>query len=170
MGFDMNTTGDVDDASDNESMPDFNEESLRGRIDTTADFDTELRKFIKPEPTSKPDPHSFMLYENSDPSPTMNKPLQNPALPSENEHTENEPEDTTEWRSMRQLTVFRQNVKEIEESVIKEKWLQMKNDRKRKRSVKDRGAWKQGGKDADDINVRAPRIEDGKADLPVVEE
>lgn len=70
---------------------------------------------------------------------------------------------------MRQLTVFRQNVKEIEESVIKEHNVKLLTGRKRKRSVKDRDAFKQGRKDAKDINVRAPRIEDAEVDATAVE-
>ena len=139
-------------------------------MDTTADFDTELKKFIKSEPKVEPEFDSSMLYEEPDPPPATQKPREDPARPSENEDTEKKPEDTAEWRSMRQLTVFPQNVREIEESVIKENRLTLKKGRKRKRSVKDRDAFKQGCKDAKDINLRAPRIEDGKVNLPVVEE
>ena len=167
---DMGATEDSDNASENEAKPDFNEENVGERIDTAADFDTELKRFIKPEPISEPEPDSFKLHEDSNPPSAKKKLLEDPALHSENEDTETMPEDTAEWRSMRQLTVFRQNVKEIEESVIKEKGLKLRKGRKLKRSVKDRRAWKQGRKDAKNINVRAPRIEDGKVDLPMVDE
>lgn len=171
---DTDAAGVADDASDNDMMPDFNEEIAGEILDTTADFDTELKKFIKPDPDPDPDPDpelgSTVFYEESDTPLATKKPRKDPALPSEKDDKDDEPEETAEWRSMRQLTVFRQNVKEIEESVIKEKGLKLKKDRKRKPSVKDRNAFKQGRKDAKDINVRAPRIEDGKVDLPAVKE
>lgn len=88
-------------------------------------------------------------------------------MPPENEETDNKPGKTAEWRSMRQLTVFRQNVKEIEESFIEEKGSKLRKGRKRPRSVKGRDVYKQGGKDAKDINARAPRVEDGNVDVHV---
>ena len=54
----------AEDAWDNEPMPAFMEETCGEVLDTTADFDTELTKYIKPEPGSEPD--SSMLYEDSD--------------------------------------------------------------------------------------------------------
>ena len=170
--IETDATGAADDASDNEIMPDFNEEIAGEILDATADFDTELKKFIKPDPDTEPEPEpelgSTVSYEDSDTPSATKKPRRDPALPSEKEDKDKKPEETAEWRSMRQLTVFRQNVKEIEQSVIKEKGLKLGKDRKRKRSVKDRDAFKQGRKDAKDINIRAPRIEDGKVDLPAV--
>ena len=170
MDLDMDAAGGTDDVLDNEAMPDFNEENPGEKMDTTADFDTELKKFIKSDPKLGPELDSSMLYGQPDPPPAIQKPREDPARPSENEDTESKPEGTPEWRSMRQLTVFRQNVKEIEESVIREKGLKLKKGRKRKRSVKDRDAFKQGCKDAKEINFRAPRIEYRKVNLPVVEE
>ncbi|CAF9928412.1 MAG: hypothetical protein ALECFALPRED_004052 [Alectoria fallacina] len=170
MDFNMDATGGTDDASDDEAMPDFNEKAPGEKIDTMADFDTELRKFIKPEPSPEPELNSFVLHEEDASPPATTKPLEDPAAPSENEDTEIKSEETLEWRSMRQLTVFRQNVKEIEETVIREKGLKLKMGRKPKRSVKDRNAFRQGRKDAKDMNVRTPRIEDGKVDLPEVED
>ena len=158
------------DDSDNEAMPDFNEEAPEEKVDLKADFEEELMKFIKPELESQPRPRSFPPYEDNYHPPTTYDRLMDPAPPSENEDTNVKAEETAEWSSMRQLTVFRQNVQEIEESVIKENGLKLRNGRKRKRSVKDRDAFKQGRKDAKNINVRTPRIEDGKVDLPVVEE
>ena len=168
--FDMDAAGGANDDSDNEAMPDFNEESPGETIDATADFETELKKFIKPESGSQPEPQSFILYEENDPTPTTRDPPLDPSPPAKNEDTNNRPEESAEWRSMRQLTVFRQNVKEIEESVIKEKGLKLRKGQLRKRSVKDRDAFKQGREDAKIINVRTPRIEEGKADIFVVEE
>ncbi len=166
--LETDATAAADDASDNEIMPDFNEEIAGESLDTTADFETELKKFIKPDPDPKLG--STVFYEESDTPLATKMPRKDPALPSEKEDKNDEPEETAEWRSMRQLTVFRQNVKEIEESVIKEKGLKLGKARKRKPSVKDRNAFKQGRKDAKDINVRTPRIEDGKVDLPALEE
>ncbi|CAD6574407.1 MAG: hypothetical protein ASARMPREDX12_006579 [Alectoria sarmentosa] len=167
MDFNMDATGGADDASDDEAMPDFNEEAPGERIDTMADFDTELKKFIKPESSPEPELNLLVLHEEDDSPPATTKPLEDPAAP-ENEDSDIESKETAEWRSMRQLTVFRQNVKEIEESVIREKGLKLKKGRKLKRSVKDRNAFWQGRKDAKDINVRTPRIEDGKVDLSEV--
>lgn len=165
----VDTTGSDDDGSDNEAMPDFNEEIPGEKMDTTADFDTELKKFIKSEPEPEPEPGSFMPYQETEMSLGTKQPVEDPAPPSENADQEIKPEDTAEWRSMRQLTIFRQNIKEIEENVIKEHNLKLVKDRKRKRSVKDRDAFMQGRKDAKDINVRAPRIEDAKVEAIAVE-
>lgn len=170
MDFNMDATGGADDASDDEAMPDFNEEAPGEKVDTMADFDTELKKFIKPEPSPEAELNLFVLHEEDDSPPATTKPIEDPAAPSENEDTEIKSEETAEWRSMRQLTVFRQNVKEIEESVIREKGLKLRKGRRLKRSVKDRNAFRQGRKDAEDINVRTPRIEDGKVDLTEVED
>ena len=70
---------------------------------------------------------------------------------------------TAEWKSMHQLTIFRQNLKEIEDSVLKAKGVKLNKGRRKKRSVKDREIFRQGRKDAGKINIRAARIEAGKA-------
>lgn len=62
------------------------------------------------------------------------------------------------------------SVKAIEGSLIKEKGLKLSKGRKQKLNVKDCNALKQGRKDIKDINVRAPRIEDGQVNFHVVEE
>ena len=66
---------------------------------------------------------------------------------------------------MRQLIVFRRDLEKIEESVIKEEGLKLTKDRQRKRSVKNLDAFKQGRIDTKEINITAPRIEDGKVDM-----
>lgn len=162
MNIEMDAVEGADDASDNEVLPDFNEETPGENLDTTADFDTELMKFIKPDPEQpQPELDSSMFYQEPGIPSATKKSREDPATPSENEDIENRKEETTEWRSMRQLTVFRQNVKEIEESVIREKGLKLLKGRQGKRSIKDRDAFRQGRKDAKDINIRAPRIEEG---------
>jgi hypothetical protein len=71
--------------------------------------------------------------------------------------------ETAEWKSMRQLTVFRQNLKDIEDSVSKGNRVTPSKGRRKKRSIKDREIFRQGRTDARKIKVRTARIELGKA-------
>jgi len=99
---------DADGASDNEEMPDFNEQTAATLVDTTADFDTEIQQFILP------DRHSEPVQERKAPLPTSETSQPQPAMPPNDE-----PEETTEWKSVRQLTVYRNYTKEIEDSVVR---------------------------------------------------
>lgn len=40
----------TNEVSDYDAMPDFNEETPGEKMDTTADFDSDLNKFVKSEP------------------------------------------------------------------------------------------------------------------------
>ena len=155
---------DSDADSGNETMPDFNEEQQGAAVDVDADFDTELQNFIvperEPEPALRPEEEPMQSVDQSS-QPSHANPSQGSSSSSPEQESK-DMEETAEWRSMRQLTVFRQNLKDIEENVLKTKGVKLRRGKLRKRSVKDREIFRQGRKDAGKINVRAARIELGK--------
>jgi len=144
---------DDDGGSDNEAMPDFNDQTAATLVDTTADFDAEMQQFILPDRDPEP------TEERVDPTPAPETP--HAPLPTADEENVEE-EETAEWKSIHQLTVYRNYAKEIEDSVIKHQGIELRKGRKRKRHLKDRDVFKIGRKDAEKINVKAARIEEGK--------
>jgi len=155
--------GDADDVSDNEAPADFNENpgAAAETVDTRADFVTELRKFIVPE--SAPATNSQGVPSRAE---YLDEDL---VLPSTEEGGEAiDIEETAEWKSMRQLSTYREMSKDIEASVLKAQKVKLRKGRKLKRSVKDKEAFKKGMKDSKKIEVRAARIEQNK-DQNVVE-
>ena len=156
---------DADSDYDNESMPDFNEEQRGAAVDVEADFDTELQNFIIPKREAEPDPEPDHPAEQDGQLSPADPPCAKSPSPIKQENED--PNETAEWKSMHQLTVFRQNLKDIEDSVLKAKGVKLSKGRRKKRSVKDREIFRQGRKDAGKINVRAARIEVGKSQTPV---
>lgn len=160
-----NTDG-FDNASDDEALPDFTNkhDGEAAAVDAGADFDSELRKFVAPEPSTsinKPEPASRtqVVEEYSILPSTEGEEEAEPAI---------EPEETAEWKSMRQLSTFRAMSKDIEESVLKEHKVKLRKGRKTKRSVKDREAFSKGKKDSQEIDVKAARIEQGNGEDAVI--
>ncbi len=149
--------GDADDVSDNEAPADFNENpgAAVETVDTRADFDTELQKFIVPE--SAP-------ATNSQGVPSRAEYLdEDSVLPSTEEGGEAiDIEETAEWKSMRQLSTYREMSKASEASVLEAQKVKLRKGRKLKRSVKDKEAFKKGIKDSKKIEIRAARIEQNK--------
>ena len=76
------------------------------------------------------------------------------------EHNLSEADLSAEWASMHQLTVFREEAKVIGKDVLKSYNIKLVSSRKRKRSVKEPEAYRQGWKDSKKINVRIAAIED----------
>lgn len=89
----VDAIGSDDDDSDNEAMPDFKEVTPGEKMDATADFDTELKKFIKPEPKPECEPTSFTLYEKREMPFETEKPVEYPTPPSEDADEEEKPKD-----------------------------------------------------------------------------
>ena len=144
------------DLSDNEVSPDFNENDheIPPAVDTQADFDTELRKFLVSDPPHLPDPH------DEDSSTTQSREATPPPLSDRNINEEDTlPVETAEWKSMRQLTTFREMSKDIEDTVLKDKGVNLTKGRKRVHIAKDKEAYKEGREDSKKIEVRAARIE-----------
>ena len=155
---DHNNTADhdaLDTTSDNEAPADFSasRDAATGPVDTAADFDTELQKFVVPEstptmsPVGVPSRAEFLDEE--------------PIIPTTESEEFTEIEDTVEWKSMRQLSTYREMSRDIEASVLEAHNVKLRKGRKTKRSVKDKQAFKQGQHDSKNINVRAARIEEG---------
>ena len=151
------------DEGENEVRPDFIEDQDKPAltVDTNADFEDELQKFIIPEETSKSQkanlPSRAEYLDDDD----------DPLLPSTEPAEDQVPEmeETAEWKSMRQLTVFREMSKDIEDSVLAAHKVKLRKGRKKKHSVKDKDAYKEGVEDSEKIEVRAARIEEGKYDI-----
>ena len=107
--------------TDNEVMPDFNDHTAATVMNTATDFDTEMQQFILPELEPEPDPEPVEAQPEL--PPTSNPPQDQIPSPSEQEKT-------AEWKSLHQLTVYRNHAKEIEDSVIKEKGIKIKERQK----------------------------------------
>lgn len=167
------------DVSDNEVLPDFHE-SYRDEpttVNTQADFDAELRKFIPAYPpaasrkrteyssdseTVQGDDNSALSpKEEGDDEASLTQDGDGSTIQS-TEKGEGEPdsvEETAEWKSMRQLMTFREMSKDIEDQVLKDNNFKLRKRRKRSKQVKDRNAFMQGRMDSKKIEVRAARIE-----------
>ena len=156
----MNDTDQPDDTNntlDDEARANFSEkyDAAEAPVDTGADFDAELQKFIVPNAEPSGDksgmPSRGDFLDEDDP------------LPSVEEGEEvTQDEDTPEWKSMRQLSTWREMSRDIEASVLESHNVELINGRKAKRSVKDKDAFKQGQKDSKKIKVKAARIEQDK--------
>lgn len=150
----------TDDLSDNEISPDFHEDGheIPPAVDTQADFDTELRKFLGSDTPNSPlhdlseSPWDSSASQSREPTP--------PPLPEESTNEEALLQvETAEWKSMRQLTTFREMSKDIEDTVLKDKGVKLKKGRKRAHIAKDKEAYKEGREDSKKVEVRAARIE-----------
>lgn len=147
----------ADDVSDNEVLPDFAEtgNGTSTTINAEADFDTELRKFI---PADTPENHTS-LHDN--PAADSSTKTGDDALQS-SECTNEEAipsEETYEWKSMRQLSVFREMSHDIEDKVLETNKIKLRKGRKKPHSIKNKDAFKEGQRDSKKIEVRAARIE-----------
>lgn len=151
---------DTGDVSDNEVMPNYSERHDAAApavtVDMKADFDTELNKFTVPDPvapTNNPGLPSRREFLDDDDA----------ALPSTEEADEpTEMEETAAWKSMRQLSHWREMSKDIANDVLAENKIKLRKGRKVKRSVKDKDAFKKGQKDSEKIEIQAARIEQGE--------
>lgn len=151
-------SGYASEASDNEVLPDFQESNQHdgATVNTEADFDTELRKFIPSSPStligdargqSSDEDHS---QQNSNTVHTTTE-----AAEAETSQVEG----TVEWKSVRQLTTYREMSKDIEDQVLKERKIKLRKKRKNNIQIKNRDVFKKGQQDAKKIEVRAARIE-----------
>lgn len=70
-------------------------------------------------------------------------------------------EETTQWKSMRQLSHWREMSQDIEDNVLKDQGIKLKKAKEVKRGVKDKQAFRRGLKDSEKIELRAARIEQG---------
>ncbi|KAL8750007.1 MAG: hypothetical protein Q9184_006590 [Pyrenodesmia sp. 2 TL-2023] len=147
------THGDgVADTGNNEVLPDFTERDDNETLtDTAADFDTELQRSINPKRTQE---------YHGQPSP---RPPAKPALTVEREKEVAEAEEeTVAWQSMRQLSLYREMSRDIGKKVLEEMGIKkLATRRKKKKSIKDKDAFKQGRKDSKEISLRTARIEKG---------
>lgn len=145
----------TDDSSDDEVLPDFTERSSNTptKVDAAADFDTELQRFIQRES------HERTVRPGKDQQTKGDDVL--PSTESNDEEAET-PEPTAEWKSMRQLSTFREMSRDIEDKVLESHKLKLRKGRKKTRSIKDKDAFKEGQKDSKKIDVRAARIEPGE--------
>ncbi|KAI4092835.1 MAG: hypothetical protein LQ344_003200 [Seirophora lacunosa] len=156
----------MDDASDNEVLPDFTEDENATTVDAGANFETQLLKISAP---SQPrDQGSLNLLpqqqcsnglsiENTS-SGMSNKQLSRRA----NDEGEGAEEETVQWKSRHQLTTYRKMSEQIAADVIKERKIKIRKKKKRLRVVRVMDAFKQGEADSKDINIRAARIEKGR--------
>lgn len=153
-----------------EFIPDFDEfQDLTPKVvDTQADFDTELQKFIQPDSSllnKRPRPKPALQESDSDGddpsrSPGQEAPIEAAAMAEMAPPDEAlNPEETAEWKSMRQLTTFREMSHDIEDDVLKKRGIKLRKGRKKGPEVKDRAAYKEGRKDSKKIEVKAARIE-----------
>lgn len=142
----------LDDTEDNEVLPDFTErDEHETLVDTTADFEAELRRFVPPE-------HTREHHDEPLPRPPA-KPT--PTIQSGNVEAEAE-EETVAWQSMRQLSLYREMSQDIGKKVLEEMGIKkLRMGRKRENDIKDSDAFKQGRKDSKEIRLRAARIEKG---------
>ena len=154
----IDESGHASEASDNEVLPDFKESSQHERaiINTEADFDTELRKFIPSSPSTLiGDPvgkssDEDQFHQNGDTvHPTTEAPEAESSLV----------EETAQWKSLRQLSTYREMSKDIGDEVLKEKKIKLGKGRKVNVQIKHRDVFKEGKRDAKEIEVRAARIE-----------
>ncbi|KAI4177678.1 MAG: hypothetical protein LQ343_000141 [Gyalolechia ehrenbergii] len=142
--------------SDDEVLPDFADKGpdATSTVDTNADFDAELQKFI-PSKSQKPsaqqgekirrrkDTGIHPSIENADEDISTSDPL-------------------AEWKSMRQLSVFRSMSREVEDKVLEENNIKIRTIKRGPKSIRDKHAFKEGKEDSKKINVRAARIEPGE--------
>jgi hypothetical protein len=125
-------------------------------VDMKADFDTELDKLIVPD--------SVASTKNLG-LPSRKEYLDDDAvLPSTEEADEpTEMVETAGWKSMGQLSHWREISKDIGKSVLEENNIKLGKHRKwKKRSIKDKAAFKKGQKGSKKIEMRAARIEQGE--------
>lgn len=99
------------DCTDIEAMPDFDQQTAGGLVDPKTDFDAEIRRFFLTDSESEPDAQKSL--------PTPESPVTQASTPSRHEDVSEE--ETAEWKSMRQLTMFKNWAKVIEDSVLKER-------------------------------------------------
>ena len=145
---------------ENEIQADYTEDQDKPAVkdDAAADFETEFQKYLVPEETIKAQKASLPSFEEY-----VDEDIALPSTEPGEDHLP-ELEETSEWKSMRQLTVFREMSRDIEDSVLAEHKVKLRKARKGKTSIKDRAAYKEGKKDSRKIEVRAARIEEGKYD------
>lgn len=144
-----------------EYVPDFDEvqDTTPQVVDTQADFDSELQKFIQPESSTsqmRHRPKSPLEESDSDSDDLSRSPTPVETLPPDEPAS---PEETAEWKSMRQLTTFREMSRDIEDDVLKKRGIKLSKGRKTGPEIKDRAAYKEGRKDSRKIEVKAARIE-----------
>ena len=158
--------GDGNDASDNEILPDFNEQrsTAASAVNTSADFETELQKFVVPGP----EPRSSIKSEPSHTQFDRNRLSVIPSFEEDGEVTS--VEETAEWKSMRQLSAYREMSRDIEASVLEANKIKLKKGKRKRRSVKDRDAFKKGQKDSKKIEIGTARIEQGEEDSSLEDE
>ncbi|KAL8719663.1 MAG: hypothetical protein Q9225_003360 [Loekoesia sp. 1 TL-2023] len=144
-----------DGVSDDEVLPDFTERSSNTptKVDAEADFDTELQRFIKRE--------SHERTVRSGQSQQIEGDDVLPSTESDDEEADGS-DSTVEWKSMRQLSTFREMSRDIEDKVLESHKLKLRTARKKKKPIRDRDAFKEGQKDSKKIDVRAARIEPGE--------
>lgn len=149
---------DTGDVSDSGVVPVYSERHDAGAaavtVDMRADFDTELNKSIVPD---------FVASTKNLGMPSRKDFLDdNALLPSTEEDDEvTDRDETAEWKSMRQLSHWREMSKDIGNSVLEENNIRLRSKRKTKKSIKDKAAFKKGQKDSKKIEMRAARIEQG---------
>lgn len=152
-----------DDASDHGVVADYDDGATAGPevvVDTTADFETELNKFIIPDRTIPSIDQDYTGFEDSgdEGNDTEMLPPPRPTQPDEDEDSK----EMLQWKSERQLTAFREQSVDIAKQYLEEKGVKLKTAKKRKRSVKDRAVYREGREDAKSIDVKARRIEDAE--------
>lgn len=154
---DLGDSGDTADVSDNEMAPDYSERHGAEPVivNTEADFDAELSKFMGANRTASIDKPGLPSREEF-----LDEDVALPSAEAAGEAIE--VEETAEWKSMRQLSTWREMSKDIENSVLDEHKIKLKKGKKTKRSVKDKEAFKKGRKDSEMVKMRAARIEPGE--------
>ena len=171
-GIDLLNEPAFDEASDNEVQPDLSDrikdENLHD-VDIKADFDAELQK-IKDAAASKPDygsrdaRHARRQQYSSNPVTTTTLPTvedinSHPIPPTSSDN------ETPQWKSTRQLQLYREKSRDVEDQVLKENNIKLSKGRKWKRSCRDPEAYRRGRKDGKKIELRAARIEGNSEDI-----
>ena len=135
--------GDSIDDSVGDSVGDSVEDSdsAEPMIDTEADFDAELRNFIKPEHKEVDEVKGVSTTETPNPN--------------------REKVERAQTISMRELTIFREMSHDIEDKVLKKHQIKLCKSGKRNHVAKVKAAFKEGQRDSKKMQFKAPRINQG---------
>ena len=172
-GIDLVNETALDGASDNEVPPDLSDrvkDEKTHDIDIKADFDAELQK-IKDAAASKPNAGSRDARDARRQQYSKKNPTHNTALPSVEESITHpilpaaSDDQKPEWKSTRQLQLYREKSRDVEEQVLKENDIELASGRGWKRSCRDADAYRRGRKDGKKIELRAARIEGNPEDI-----
>ncbi|PVH91120.1 hypothetical protein DM02DRAFT_620678 [Periconia macrospinosa] len=151
-----------EDASDDETAPDFVENGVQ--VDPQANLDVEIMKLVNPvgatlSSSGRVNSLSLPTTSANGSQALLDQYAASKSLSTIKQEADGNPNHTTLWASSMQLTTFRTNASRIADDYLKDRGVKLSNSKSRYSGVSDYSAYLQGTHDSKKIDIHQRRIE-----------